>query len=553
MSQSKPFLIGLPIIVIGLFAEIWKPSLDFTLNKKKRWRTIMVIAILFLFISSGAAKANELHEGDFIIEDQQTLIIKDRTLEIDGNFILKENATLTLENSTLIIKERYKSEHRFLADGAHIKIINSEIVSSENTMVEKFGKLTGSELNIILNSTDILVEDSEVYGRVSGWLFSAKIKNSSVSYVYWNYNSNVEINNSLLGAFVFDCKEGKSEKLTFNGLEKDKNINFVLENVADGGSVKLHNSNIKGMWSFNLEYGCNKDITVKNSDIENFWIKFPPTDNRIKIDGLPTGLLQEFKLEESVSGITLPYSLTLLNVKLNEFKPEMLGTKAEITNSYAMVHPYDECDLIIKDSTLINLFNYGSKRIEFINTTLTDTMQLLHKPEFANGFQVDGKTIGEGGYFDFIFKNSTLDVSALVIANIEGKMQGELKILAPKNLNDIQWVKGIITRTYPVITDPYMEVKLWDGDTIKWSVQTDNAGRASFDITFDKETYTKEFIIEAGGSKKNVSFLTNTPIDFYQHKSETENKGDKVYLIVVFIFITFIITGYFAYRKIKKH
>ena len=466
-------------------------------------------------VEEATAKAIELNEGDFIIEDQQTLIIKDRALEVDGNFIIKENATLILENSTLIIKERYKSEHRILADGAHIKIINSEIVSSEDAMVEKFGKLAGSELNIILNDTNILIENSEVYGRIGGRLFSAIIENSTVSYVYWNLNSNVEINNSLLGSFVFDCKEGKPEKLTFDGLEKDKNINFVLENVVDGGSVKMHNSNVKIMWSFNLEYGCNKDITVKNSDVENFWIKFPPTDNRIKIDSLPTGLLREFKLEKSISGITLPYNLTLLNVKLNEFKPEMLGTKAEIINSYAMVHLYDECDLIIRDSTLTTLYNYGSKRVEFINTILTDTMQLIHKPEFANGFQVDGKTIGEGGYFDFIFKDSTLDVSLLVVANYEGKIQGELKILAPKNFDDINWIKGIITRAYPVIADPYIDIKLWDGDTIKWSGQTDNAGRASFDITFDKETYTKEFIIEVGDSKKNVNFLTDTPIDFY--------------------------------------
>ena len=38
-------LIGLPIIVIGLFAEIWKPSLDFTLNKDKGWRTMSIHSV----------------------------------------------------------------------------------------------------------------------------------------------------------------------------------------------------------------------------------------------------------------------------------------------------------------------------------------------------------------------------------------------------------------------------------------------------------------------------------------------------------------------------
>ncbi len=512
---------------------------------------LSVITILFLFVSSGTAKASELHEGDFIIEDQQTLIIKDRILEVDGNFIIKENATFILENSTLIIKERYKSEHRILADGAHIKIINSEIVSSGDVMVEKFGKLTGSELNIILDDTNVLIENSEVYGRISGWLFSAKIENSTVSYVYWNYNSDIEIDDSILGSFVFDCKEDKPEKLTFDGLEKDKNIDFVLENMADGGSVRMHNSNVKIMWSFNFEYACQKDTTVKNSDIENFWIKFPPTDARIRINGLPTGFVAEFKLQNSVSGINLPYNITLLNVKFNHFKPEMLGTKAEITNSYAMVHSYDESDLIIKDSTLVNLFNYGSKRIEFINTTISNTMQLIHKPEFANGFQVDGKTIGEGGYFYFIFKDSTLDVFPLVVANYEGKIDGELKILAPKNFDDVHWIKGIITRTYPVLAQPNVNVTLWEDDKIKWSGKTDAQGKTSFSLIFDDETYRNEFRLVAQNSETMVTFLTDTPIDLKTNLMGLKETNPQFILIVV-ILAGVILLVYIISRYIKK-
>ncbi|MBI5393443.1 hypothetical protein HZA96_06235 [Candidatus Woesearchaeota archaeon] len=523
--------------------------------KKKLILLSVFVIVLFLIFTSNAIASAEVHLGDLIIENSQTLTLKDKTLKVDGNFILNEGATLNLENSTLIIVERYKSEHRFIATSAHIKIVNSEIRSSENTMVEKMGGFLGSELNIDIREANALIENSNIYGRISGRFYSMNAKNSTISFVYWNYNSDIEINDSLIGSFVFDCKDSTPEKLTLENLEKDKNINLNLESLSLG-SIKLHNSSVKAMWSFNFDYACQKDITVKNSEVENFWIKFPPTDTRIKINGLPTGFVKEFKLQDSVSGINLPYNITLLNVNFNNFKPEMLGTIAEISNSYAMVHPYDYSDLIIKNSILINMFNYGSKRIEFIDTILIQSMQLIHKPEFADGFKVGNKTIGEGGYFNFIFKNSSIDVSPFVIADYRGTIQGDVKILEPKNLDDVHWIKGIIIREYSVIAEPNTEIILLEGNNAIFLGKTDENGKTFFNITFNNETYRREFELETEKNSRKVNFLTDTPIIFEKAVSTTYDKEKKsnkfpilIILIVMGVIVVFLIILNFKKKK----
>lgn len=479
-------------------------------------RLLILAGISLLILISGAlGLSEEAHKGDFVVGKNQEVTIKDKTLEVDGNFILEEGAKLLMENATLVIKERYKSEHMIRATRADVRIINSEIDSSENKMVEEFGRLVGPELNILMaDKTSLSIKNSSIYGRVQIEQSSkGRIANSTVSYVYWNYDSDLEITDSLLGSFVFDCKmNGLQESLVFDGLKSGKETNFTLH-AADGGSLALQDTVVKVMWSINFEYGCKKDITVRGSEIENIWIKFPPTDERITIRGLPNGFIREYDLRAAVSGIVLPYSIRLENTELNEFKPEMWSANATILDSYAMVHLYDASDLIIKNSTLDTLFNYGCKRAEFHDVTIRGSLQLLSKPEFKSPMRIGNKTVGEGGRLHFIFHNSTIDSPLIVVANEGGEIEGNVTFVSPKNLSDVDWIKGVITRTYPIIARPTTNLTLRKGSSTVWAGETDDGGMASFSLTFDNETYADEFTLGAPGSATSVNFLTDTPID----------------------------------------
>ncbi len=461
----------------------------------------------------------EVYTGDLTVEEGDTLTVKGKTLEVDGNVILTEGTTLILEDAALVIKERYKSEHSLRTEKAKIIVTNSEIRSAENVMVKTYGELIGTELNLHLrDQSTITVTNSTIYGRIGLESSTAEITDSTVAYVYWNFDSNAEIENTLLGSFVFDCKKAPVGNIFFEQLKKGKKTNLNVGGWAQEGSLTLKNSEVKHTWSLNLENECHKNVTITNSELDLVWIKFPPTDTRIKIAGLPQGDIKEFDLSNAVSGLKLPYTIKLINVTLDKFKPEMLGTEAEIVNSQAMVHSYDHADLIIRNSILFSFYNYGSEKIEFFNVTIKDAMQLIHKPELKSGMKVGNQTIGEGGYFYLVFHNTTVESPNLVIAHKNGTITGDVKFTS-LGLDKVYWNSGTITRIFPVIAEPGAEIKVWADDKLIQKVVTNSQGYAEFSLTFDQESYTKEYLVGAGEEKRKVTVVSDTPIDLHQEES----------------------------------
>lgn len=519
---------------------------------------ILTFIISLTLFPKPSFASEESRSGEVLIRKGEILEIKNKTLKIDGDLVLEDGSSLIMENGKLVITERYKSEHRIRAQGAKVIIKNSQIKSSQNVLAEKQGRLTGPELNVNMSdNTDIEVTNSQIYGRLSferGTL--AKVVDSTVSFIYWGYDTNLETTDSVLGSFVFDCKGGKTEDLNFSRLKKNKPTNLSFTS-RDGGGFKLSKTNVKELWSFNLEWGCQKDITIEDSEIENLWIKFPPTDKRITIANLPRGLIKEYNLKSAVSGITLPYNLKLKNTQLELFKPEMWSTKALIKNSYAMVHPYDQSDLIIKDATLDNFFNYGSKRIEFYNVRFVNTMQLLYKPEFENGLKVGDKIVGPGGNFHFIFNNSVIEVPEIVIAMKKGKIEGELKIVSPRSVKDVHWIKGEIERIYSVLGNPNTPLELIEDGKTGWTGTTDAGGKATFSIIFNQENYNHKFALKNGKITREMSFLANTPINLNESSKETktekaDQRADQRLVLVIVISILILGGLIFIFLRIKK-
>ncbi len=60
-----------------------------------------------------------------------------------------------------------------------------------------------------------------------------------------------------------------SGELILDGLYRDRNTDFALENLLMGRSLNIQNYNIKMLlWSFNFEMECKKDVTIKNSEFD---------------------------------------------------------------------------------------------------------------------------------------------------------------------------------------------------------------------------------------------------------------------------------------------
>ncbi|MBC8507763.1 MAG: hypothetical protein H8D34_23090 [Chloroflexi bacterium] len=462
----------------------------------------------------------ETYVGDLVVNSGEELVIRDKTLELEGNLFLEDGSKLLMENAALVISQKYKGEFQIYARNANIILEDSLIETSGSSTTKVFGKLTGAELNIeITDNSTIYIENSQVYARPfisSG--SKLEIIDSVVSFIYWMSDAHLLASNVTMGGFVFKGdRTSLPETLEFSGLKKNEEFDLILNTTADGGSLILQDSIILGAgWNFNFDWGFQKEIIIEDSEIDNIWIKFPPTEEWITISSLPHGLIEEYDIQEAVTGISLTYGIKLKNVELGHFKPEMLSTKATIRDSYAMVHPYDLSELIIEDSTLTTMNNYGCKRIEFENVTFLETIQFISMPNYGNhGFKVGDKVIGPGGYFYWVLKNSRIDVQEIVVALEEGTIEGDVKIISPKNFNNVSWIKGVITRIYPVIFHPNEAIVLMDDQgTTLWEGETDENGKVSFSITFNIDNYTNSFKLQSENSEQEVTFLSDTPIDF---------------------------------------
>jgi len=513
----------------------------------KKISLVLVLVIVMNFVT---ALPEERHEGKLIVKEGETLIIKDKTFYIDGDLILEEGSSLIMDNAVLIMTQRYKSEHMIDAKGAEIKITNSKIYASGSVMQETYGDLKGTELLLrIREGSTLVVEKSKIYARISSEESSkAKISNSTVAFVYWEFTCDFEIEETILGSMVFDCKHSPKSKLLLENIKENENIDLSIADKELGGSLKIINSKVKDLWSLNLEYACKKDVTIKDSEFDLVWIKFPQTENRIKIEGLPRGDVEDYDLRKAISGTELPYNVRLINVEFDKFKPEMMNSKAEIINSYVMVHPYDQSDLIIRNTTLRSFFNYGSKRIEFDNVKIKDNMQLIHKPEFADGnFKVGEVVVGSGGYFHFVFDETVIDSEEIIVMMEEGIIEGEVRINS--RLDDLHWMKGRITRIYPVIAEPNAALILLKGGEIKWEGKTDADGKGFFNITFDEDNYDEEYELKIGEVSKKVNFLSDTPLEEFKDlfQRDGKNKLKKILPILVVV----LLIGYFIWRKRK--
>ena len=129
-------------------------------------------------------------------------------------------------------------------------------------------------------------------------------------------------------------------------------------------------------------------------------------------------------------------------------------------------------------------------------------------------------------------------------------------------MDSVHWIKGVISRTYPVTAEPNTNITLWDSDGLNWSDKTDSDGKTSFNLTFDKQTYTKEYKIESSKASAIVNFLTDTPIDLTAVKTtattsntssiepeEPQKKETNLTIPIIIISIVLSLLAYLFYIK----
>ncbi|MCB4791823.1 MAG: T9SS type A sorting domain-containing protein [Elusimicrobia bacterium] len=415
---------------------------------------LFALTIFFLFANKAFA-SNEVHEGSLTVSTGQEYLVENKTFQVNGDLTVEKGARFVLHNSTLVIST------------------------------------------------------------------ATKISSSTVAFIYWLPGSDFEIKSSTVGIFVFFLTDTKKETIEFSGLYKKGIVNYSVSMA--GGKLNIEGSIITIGLQFCFDWCTQRDVTIKDSNISLIWTRYPPTKERIKVFDLPNGHIDNFTLSQHITGLTLPYDVHLINTDFEDgFKPEFLGTKAEITNSRAMVHPYDFADVIASSCTLISMNCYGCRRAEIINSDIKYTLQFIDKPGFHQ--VIYGSTVGVGGYFDFIFRNSKITSQEVIVACATGTIKGDVEIVSPQDIAKVSWVKGSILRTYPLklrkldgTPVPGAAVTLLSSGKTISSGTTDANGEYSFDISFDSNTYTREYTVDLQNVPvvKKIGFLTTTPVVCY--------------------------------------
>jgi len=469
-----------------------------------------------------------VYKGNFVLNKGEEKTFENKIITVEGDVVIKPNARLKLKNSSLKVRLEFKGQRSIrVLDKSSLELINSEVkpIGEELPAVQRYQVLRTS-LMLGVYGGELRVKGSEISVRISSD-HGAKIniENSKVGYIYWRATDRVKLVDSTLGSFVFDLREN-TEPGTFalEGLKPNRSIDFELE-TAENGKLSLVNTSVRMGWQINLEF-TPKDITVTNSNLQHIWLKLPPNDKQATIN-LDRGHLHNFNLARRITDLSLPFSLTLVDTKIDYFKIEPFGTNAVIEKTSAMIHPYEGSSLtLLKTNALNPFFIYGADELRIIDSKILGELRFLNKPEFQGGYEIAGINVGPGGKGNVIFDDATIEVDRIVVACDEYTVFGEVQIKRPSTLRSIQWTMGSIERTYSVlvllqngepIPDASVSLQNEEGRTITKS-RTNEEGEASFKIQFNEANYQNnwELVVktEAGQEVREVDFLTSTPIVF---------------------------------------
>ncbi|MBS3787498.1 hypothetical protein KGY79_04785 [Candidatus Bipolaricaulota bacterium] len=478
--------------------------------------------------NSNGLKDNEVkvHGGDLIVKSGENLTLEDQNLLVEGDLIFKRNSQFTLKNSTIMVLQEYKSQHKIeMRAESSGRIINSTIepVKGVHERYESFYK---TQLMFSTWGKELEIVDSEISARINTFdLSETIIRDSRISYVYWTPVSELSLENTEVGSFVFDYKYSLTEggEVSLEGLRPGEKSDLSLTS-KEGGSLNLAETVVERNWHINLELP-RKEVTVRDSNIEMIWLKFPPSAAQARIK-LPKGHIDRYTLGFDYPEPGLPYNLELVDTYIEQFKLETFGANMAIESTKAMVHPYAGSDIEIRDSVAHAMNIYGMDRVKIIDSKVVGPLKFGFKPELEGGYQIYNTELGTGGTGNLIFDDAKLvNVPFIKMFGTHYEIEGDVKIFSPDSFDKVEWVKGTIKRSYPVIvrgaegnTISNAKIRLLntEGETVQ-ELKTDSNGQASFPITFDKENYDNRWKVAAtypGGQEisKELGFLTSTPV-----------------------------------------
>jgi len=501
--------------------------------------------------SSGpqVSQTSEPHPGDFIVEAGQTRTIENVTLTVDGNIIVKESAKLIIRNADLTVKSMAKDQY-------NVWLYENSIVEVKNSRL-RGGPIPGlnSWRGIIIGETSF-----RPYGALSGKVImrntksdlglsvNAVVESSILPIMLWEPLCQITVRDSEIQIVELRFRE-EAETITITGLRKGEVIvkgKLVEQRTprlsfssAEGGCLELENTLVVN-WNlniFNLPGGPvnQKHLIIRDSEIDTLWPEFP-LGSSVHLKGLKVSIPMDWNLHKDSLEITgVSFDITLINTTLWRYKIEIQGEGVIEDSNGVFLNTLGNGTATVKNSTVDSSFFRGG-HVSYLDSDITGWMRFLR---WVNPTP-PGVTIPSE--VTIHFENCTMAGGLEFDSEDYVTITGTISISIP--MSNVNFISGTVVREYPLLVEdeegaPVSEasLNLKDAENREvWSGETDEAGRAAFNLTFTNKNYTRSHTLSATARGLNVStelgLLENTPIILTLRKSPLKRAPWELYATI---------------------
>lgn len=422
-----------------------------------------------------------VHEGDWIIDGTQSVILEDTKMLQKGNIYINDSATLTIRNSELMIERGNTPTihvYFFVAPKATLIIDKSKIYP---------GNINGGLVCVFNHGKTSMIDSPtsiHYFDMSDGASFT--MQNSKMIFdiggLLQVQGGNTQVADSTIGALGVKVPAGAH--LDASGLQSgvqfdhwkvqdlipEANYSLTLDNVFLLKDDLKHGPYERG-WIFFLDKDSH--VNLSNSDLRKVFLD-------IQND---TASFKDLRIGE-------PSSLDYRDIHLKDITVEgewpftISNSNVTITNSnYLFLQPSGNSTIKLVDSHMV----------EFIPRDFTGTI-IFENSEWSEA----GEILGGVDYHS---------------ASNHFTMTGSLK-LADDLRNNLQWKNAQVTREFEVILhdsqgNPISGAVLEIGGN---KYQTNENGTASIAILFDESNFNQPNLLKVWQSGKLVRQLT---IDFF--------------------------------------
>ena len=531
---------------------------------------LFILAIYILFLPSNIVATETLN--GLTVESGETRIIENQKLIIDGDVVIKPNGRLIIRNSDVAVNSHYKNQYWVrVKEKASLLVENSILREGPVPGVSDVGRYGAIEnfrfgetiMYTEKENSRIVIRNSTTELRIGGDTGNITIDSSYCGIVVWTPFSGLKMNllDSNVQMLHVWLRGNKSENIYLSNLGKSKNrSNLHLE--VERGELNIENVSLQrcsiALWVPPGGRDCRKDVKIENSTLSEIFAVFPVGSN-ITLHSMKPGFYDDWNIYDVMDGSGIPWNLTLKNTHLSKWKLDFHGN-AEIYDSEFHLDTWGNATVVVRNSTIVSNHHSRGGDIKFIDCLISDRPEHLTSVRFLYGVDV----LKYMPKYIYEFENTVMGPYAEISVTddkINITFKGNLSM--ELTYDKIHWFGGTITREYSVVAMidnstplPNQTIALFTSDGEKiWEKTTDEKGMIFFNLTFNKENYENEFLLETKIYNKSISreigFLSDTPILLSVEYSEPNKPPEFSGFSFLIAIIALVIAVYLIHTKVK--